>query len=59
MSFTTVQKRSTAASLKVRCILSKAMASYSFEPVVKECIKVATETLFPERKEIQAAVQHI
>lgn len=59
VKFTTAQKRSTAASLKVGCVLVKAMAPYSFGPVIKECIKVATETLLPENKEIQAAMQDI
>lgn len=59
VKFTTVQKKSTAASLKVSCVLAKAMAPYSFGPVVKECLKVATETLFPENKEMQAAMQDI
>ena len=58
-TFTTTQKKSTEASLKISCVLAQAMVPYSFGLVIKECIQIAIDTLCSERKEIQQAVNDI
>ena len=50
--FTSTQKRSTEASLKVSAVIGKAMLPYSHGPVIKECIVTACKTLFPDRTDL-------
>jgi len=56
-AFTSVQKRSTEASLKVSAILAKSMVPYSHGEIIKECIQAATQTLFPKNRDINSAIE--
>ena len=48
-SFTSLEKRSTEASMKVSKILAKAMVSYSHADLVKSCMVELTQTLFSNK----------
>lgn len=56
-AFTSIQKRSTEASLKVSAILAKSMVPYSHGEIIKDCIKAATQTMFPGNRDIDSAIE--
>ena len=58
-NLTSLQKRTTEASLHVSKLLAEAMAPYSHADLVKSCLLEVAKTMFPRKKNIVDMLQSV